>query len=52
MQKEIAEIVMSHEHVIQMHGFYLNEEEHIIQFDVMIGFGEKDRVGLFRRILG
>ncbi len=52
VQKDIAGIVMSHEHVIQMHGFYLNEEERIIQFDVMIGFGEKDRVGLFRRILG
>jgi cation diffusion facilitator family transporter len=51
MQRDIAKTVMGHEHVIQMHGFYLNEPEKIIQFDVMIDFDEKDRIGLYREVV-
>ena len=50
LQREIAKIVMSYEHVIQMHGFYLNEQNGVIQFDIMIDFDEKDRIGLFQKI--
>ena len=51
MRNSIAKLVLSHEHVIQMHGFYLNETEKSIQFDVIIDFDEKDRLALYRHIL-
>jgi hypothetical protein len=41
---------MSHDHVLEMHGFYVNEEEHSIQFDIIIDFKEKDRQALFNHI--
>lgn len=39
---KISKIVMSHEHVIQMHGFYVDEKEKFISFDIVIDFTSKD----------
>ena len=49
--QEVRHIVMSHEHVLQMHGFYLSEEQKTIQFDVVLDYAEPDRPGLYRRIV-
>ena len=38
MQNEIQKIVMSHDWALQIHGFYLNEEEKTITFDVVVSF--------------
>ena len=37
LQKDIRRIVMGHDHVLQMHGFYVNSETKDIQFDAVIG---------------
>jgi cation diffusion facilitator family transporter len=50
MYSKIRQCVMSHDHVLEMHGFYVNEEEHSIQFDIIIDFKEKDRQALFNHI--
>ncbi|MBQ2086376.1 MAG: cation transporter, partial [Oscillospiraceae bacterium] len=42
-QKKVREIVLSHDHVKQMHGFYLNKEQKTMRFDVVISFNAKDR---------
>ena len=47
---DIRKLVMSHDNVLQLHGFSLNEEEKEIRFDVVIGFEEKDRHGLYEHI--
>ena len=49
IQETVRRIVMAHDHVLQMHGFYLHEDK--IQFDVVIGFEEKDRRGLCDQII-
>jgi hypothetical protein len=51
MRSEITRLVMSHENVIQMHGFYIDGEKKRITFDIIIDFAEKDIKGLYHHIL-
>ena len=46
MREKINKIVFSYEDVLQMHGFYANKEDKIINFDIIIDFGndEKDKI--------
>ena len=50
-QKKVREIVFSHPHVNQMHGFYLNKEEKAMRFDLVISFDAKDRRALYREVV-
>lgn len=50
IQKDIREIVFSHQGVLEMHGFYLNESEKTINFDIIIDFAVKDRDSLCKHI--
>ena len=49
-RETVRKIVMSHENALQMHGFFLDEEDKTIRFDVVISFDEKDRSSLYRHI--
>ena len=49
-KKEITKIVFSHEGILQMHGFYLDEEEKSISFDIIIDFKIKDREEVYKKI--
>lgn len=51
MRSEITRLVMSHENVIQMHGFYIDGERKRITFDIIIDFDEKDSEGLYNHIM-
>jgi len=42
-KKKAEEIVLSHEHIRQMHGFYMDKEEKTMRFDIVISFNAKDR---------
>ena len=50
MPEKIQEIVFSHKGIIQMHGFYLDEEDKNISFDIIIDFKEKNREEIYRKI--
>ena len=50
MRDAIQKIAFRHRNVMQLHGFYVNEETKTIQFDVVIGFEERDKAGLLRSI--
>ena len=43
MRDRIREAVLAREHVLQMHGFYVNEEKKTIRFDVVVSFDAPDR---------
>ena len=43
MRDRIKEKILAREHVLQMHGFYVNEEKKTIRFDVVISFDAPDR---------
>ena len=51
LQQDIRRTVMAHDHVLQMHGFYLDEAAKTIRFDVVIDFAAPDRVGEYRQIV-
>jgi len=48
--KKVRDIVLSHEHVKQMHGFYLLEDQKTMRFDVVVSFDAKDRKAVFREV--
>lgn len=43
MRERVQELVFSHEHVLQMHGFYADEEARAVRFDVVISFDDPNR---------
>ncbi|MBR6948849.1 MAG: cation transporter [Bacilli bacterium] len=49
-KKEITKIVFAHKGILQMHGFYFDEEDKFISFDIIIDFKVKDREELYRQI--
>ena len=44
-------MLREHDYILQMHGFYFNEEEKRIQFDIIIDFAAPDRIGLYNDIV-
>ncbi len=42
-KERVQEIVFAHEHVRQMHGFYLLKEQKTMRFDIVVSFDAKDR---------
>lgn len=50
MREHVREIVMRHEHVIQMHGFYVNKEEKSMRLDVIVDFTDPDAVAKYKHI--
>ena len=51
LQQDVRRTVMAHDHVLQMHGFYLDEAAKEIRFDVIIDFAAPDRIGEYRAIV-
>lgn len=51
MRSEITRLVMSHDNVVQMHGFYIDGEKKRITFDIIIDFDEKDIESLYNHIM-
>lgn len=49
-RKRVSEIALSHEHVMQMHGFYIDSEEKSIRFDIIVSFDAKDRREVCRQV--
>lgn len=50
-KKKVQEIVMSVEHVLQMHGFYLVKESKTIRFDIVVSFDAPDRKAVYASVL-
>lgn len=50
MREHVREIVMRHEHVIQMHGFYVDEEKKVMRLDVIVDFTDPDAEAKYKHI--
>ncbi len=50
IQKDIHDIVFSHSEILQMHGFYFDEEDKSISFDIIIDFNAKNREEIYIKI--
>ena len=49
-KQRVEEIVFSHKHVRQMHGFYLLKDQKTMRFDIVISFDAKDRKTVCREV--
>ena len=49
-KKKVEEIVFSHKEILQMHGFYLDAEDKILSFDIIIDFKAEDREKIYQDI--
>ena len=50
IEKNIRNIVFSHKGILQLHGFYLEEESKTISFDIIIDFKIKDKEEIYKQI--
>ena len=50
VREKVREIALSHEHVRQIHGFYLDKEERSLRFDLVISFDAKDRRAVYAAV--
>ncbi len=50
-QRRVHDIVFAHEHVTQMHGFYLLKEEKAMRFDIVVSFDAPDRRAVYSAVL-
>lgn len=50
LRSDITRIVMEHEGVLQMHGFYANAEKKICQFDMILDYAIRDRQAIYDHI--
>ena len=47
---KVTEIVMSHEHILQVHGFYFDKPGKMIRFDIVVSFDAPDRRQVYREV--
>ena len=50
IQTSIQNIIFSHPEVLQMHGFYIDEKNQSISFDIIIDFKAKEREKIYQTI--
>lgn len=50
IRSDITDLVMSHEGIVQIHGFHIYKDEMTIVFDVIIDYSIKDRDLLYEQI--
>ncbi len=49
-REQIREIVSGFPEILQMHGFYMDQDEKTIRFDFVISFDAKDRRAVYREV--
>lgn len=52
LRNDITRLVVDHKHIKQIHGFYVDEDNKRITFDVVVDFAEQNREGLIEHIKG
>ena len=51
VRQKVSEIVMSHKEILQMHGFYIDEEEKTMRFDMIVSFDSLNMQQLFMHVV-
>ena len=51
MREKIMEAAFAEEHVLEVHGFYVNEKAKTIRFDVVVSFEAPDRRKVFKEVV-
>ena len=51
LRDKVRHIVLGHEYVTQMHGFYVEEDRKAIRFDLVISFDAPSRVEVYKEVV-
>lgn len=51
MREEVRSHVFAHDHILQLHGFFVNEEKKTIRFDVIVSFDAPDRNQVYKEVV-
>ncbi len=51
IQKNVSKIVLGIDHVLQIHGFYLDEEKKTIRYDVVVSFDSPNRTKTYHKTI-
>ncbi|MQN01368.1 MAG: cation transporter [Lachnospiraceae bacterium] len=51
VREKIREIAGRNDYIIQMHGFYMSEEDKMIRFDLVVSFDSPDRFSTFNQVV-
>jgi divalent metal cation (Fe/Co/Zn/Cd) transporter len=49
-REKVSRIVAENPHVLQMHGFYMDQAEKTLRFDIVVSFDAKDRKAVYREV--
>ena len=49
-RRRVSEIATANPHVLQMHGFYIDQIQKTLRFDVIISFDAPDRRAIYRQV--
>ena len=49
--KRVRELVLAHQYVTQMHGFYLLKDQKRMRFDIVVSFDAKDRRAVYAEVV-
>ena len=52
IRSKVAKIVHEHKDILQMHGFFVDEEEKIMRFDMIVSFDSPDMKGMYEHVVG
>ena len=50
-REKVKKTVLANDYILQMHGFYLNEEKKTIRFDVVVSFDAPDRNEVYKNVV-
>lgn len=51
IHEDVMRIVMGHNEIIQMHGFFINEAEKIMRFDIVVSFDSLDMRAIYNHVV-
>ena len=49
--KKVKDLVLSHEYVRQIHGFYMDKEKNTLRFDIVVSFDAEDRRAVYGKVI-
>lgn len=50
IKSTVEQIIKSHPSILQMHGFYIDQDTSTIRFDIVVAFSEKSRDELYEKV--
>ena len=49
--KKVKDLVLSHEYIRQIHGFYMDKEKKTLRFDIVVSFDAEDRKAVYGKVI-